>query len=420
MEKHISGISNLSYLSNGEKDILVFGHKHNPGIDDDIKENYKYNCNDVTVHGHLYLEDLFREIYDKSNILGNKISYFIEGSKTDWDSALINRRRSNFIDSNLFFYRKYKENSLNDNKLILCDNRKSTMGDIYKPMKELLYGLWNKQNINNEEIEQLKVGIIKFLVKGNDDDIIHRYIFDNEPEVKNSGIGYIKGVKRNVNNYLNTYIDYVCNDVNIQDNNRKKYKKLRIFITTVLSEIVNYRIVYYINNKDFSNRLILNYGSEHHSPIVVILKKIGWKLEQNISAPIENRYCISVKLGTNMKLFRDNIQFGGSKKWNKKIRNNNITKSKVMKGGYIDISDTFRPLGNIEEEKKLARKLMDSSDEYDNFEGVRLYVNIQHHIKKENKNIIGGTNEKILNCTYCNKKYIYAKNLIKHIDKKHK
>jgi len=418
MEKYISGITNMSYLSNGNKDILIFGHRHNLGVINAAKENYKYNCKNITLSGHMYTEDLFRDIYERSNILGNKITYFIEGSEKDWMNALHNvqvkRQRSNFIDSNLFFYKKFIDKNLNGNRLIFCDTRKSTIGNIYKSMIKLLYyELWSKQNISNEEIEQFKSDIMNFLTKANDYDTIHRHVFDNDPDVeeKFSGINYIGGVKNVVNDKLNVYLDYIHDEVKTQDNNRNKYIKLRRFIVETLSRVINYRLAYYVNNKEFGSRLILNYGSQHHDFIVEILIKIGWKLQQKLSGSIDDPYCI------NIKLFRD-IQFGGSKKRNK-IINNNIKKQKSMKGGAIDISHTFRPLGDLEKENYLAHKLINSDDDYEAFNGIELYVNI--HKAKLSENKIGGViNEKKLNCNYCKKKYTYVKNLMKHIYNKHK
>jgi len=53
-----------------------------------------------------------------------------------------------------------------------------------------------------------------------------------------------------------------------------------------------------------------------------------------------------------------------------------------MEGDYIDISYDFRPLGNLEQERQLADKLMKSDDLYERLEGVDLYVEIHAKLKR--------------------------------------
>ena len=95
-----------------------------------------------------------------------------------------------------------------------------------------------------------------------------------------------------------------------------------------------------------------------------------------------------------------------------------MKKNKNLEDGYIDILNNFRPLGNLEDEKLLADKLMKSDDFYERLEGVDLYMDIH---AKLNENKIGGEMTKgNLNCQYCKKKYVYVKNFMKHLDNKHK
>ena len=442
MIKRISGPDHISYIKHniGPKEIISFGIHHSPKPT--YRTNYDNTCDDEKKPDHIYLDDLVIKISNNfSNALTNgKISIYIEAHEDYWKNhyknpILFDHDR----DLSYILYNKKITGTLDGIDLIFADNRRTDMRDIYKNMFTKLDNLRkkykNNQPISNNELTNFITDLDHFFTNIITYDKLKKYVFYNNDHddatkflinsVIRSTITYKKRFEEfKIKKYMPPFKNY-----GTISNNNDKFNCFFEMITNIMTTAVNFRIVNYIINEN-NDKILLNLGDEHHDQINDILKNLFTFIITTIKINPPKK-CIHWK-SSDFQLFTNNIISGGKKCKKKhvytiksKMTSNggnikhvyNINPELIQSGKFYNIGNTYAHLGTRTEILNIAEKLLKSNNFEERQKGIFLSV----HFSDVNNNIEskdGG--KKILNCSHCSKKYIYPKNLNKHIDKNHK